>query len=348
MAHEIEQDGSGRAAFVSGGNVDPWHRLGKVLPGGLTAEQALGEAFLRDWDVRKVPVCINVEQLTDDGVTSELVEVPGQFAVVRTNPFTKRAEPIGDPGGVVGRIYKPFQNEQAVDFLAGVTDQFGDAEFETAGSIRKGSQVFITMRLKEFTVGGVDGHTMYLVYIVNHTTGSNLCFPTNIRVVCANTADWAVESAIYRFRHSASIEAKHAQVRDALRLAFDYDAMFEAEAEKLIREPMELTEFFQFVTELWPEPEREGDTVEDVRTFERAHKRWMNQRAVLRQLFLFADTLEEVRLTRWGAYNVVTEYMDHLAPSGGRTTAQKQTARALRTIDGTPIKKKAFDLLRVP
>jgi len=203
------------------------------------------------------------------------------------------------------------------------------------------------VKLKEFTVGGVDGHKMYLVYIVNHTTGSNLCFPSNIRVVCANTADWAVANAIYRFRHSASIDAKHGQVRDALRLAFNYDALFQAEAEKLLATPMDLPEYQGFTTQLFPKPEQDGSDDDARRKFERATRRWNSQQSVLKQLYLFADTQEDIRLTRWGAYNAVTEYMDHLAPSAGRTVAEKQQARALRTVDGTPIKKQAFELLKV-
>lgn len=346
MAHELEQDtASGRTAMVSAHNINPWHRLGTVLPGGLSADQALEHALLRGWDVRKVPALTTLhheEVLTVDGVTparDEVVEVPGQFAVVRTNPFTHQPEVLGEPGGIVGSIYTPFQNEQAVEFLAAITDEFSDAEFETAGSMRKGTQVFVTMKLKNFMIGGVDAHNMYLVYLLNHATGANLAFPTNIRVVCANTADWAVASAKYTFRHSASIEARHQAARDALKMSFNYNAIFEAEAEKMVQEKLDLDEFRKVCNELWPQPEEDAP--------DRTKKSHADRSGVLKNLFLFAETQADVRLTKWGGFNAIVEYLDHMAPSRGTTEQAKADARALRTIDGTPLKQAAFELLKV-
>lgn len=357
MAHELEQAEDGRVAAISGNDISPWHRLGTVLPTGLSADDVLDKAFLRNWDVRKVPALTTLEQVTEDGVTNETVEIPGQFAVVRTNPFTKKAEVIGDPGGVVGRIYQPFQNEQAVDFLAAVTDLFGDAEYETAGSIENGARTFVSMHLKDFTVGGVDGLKQYLVYMANHVTGANLTFVTNVRPVCKNTVDWGKEQARFTFRHSANLEARHQQVREALRLAFNYDALFQAEADKLIQAEMDLDEFRKVCDTIWLEPELEGESEEDKKRHAKQLSRWSDRRKQLHQLFTFADTQEDIRFTRWGAYNAIVEYQDHVAPSGGTTADTKAAARAMRTISGggnvvidgqtVSIKAKAFELLKV-
>lgn len=358
MAHELEQDeATGRVASVSGSDISPWHRLGTVLPGGLTADDVLDKAFLRGWDVRKVPMYAKLEQVGPEGVTVEEVEVPGQFAVVRTEPFHQRAEIIGDPGGVVGRIHQPFQNEQAVDFLAAVTDMFGDATFETAGSIEKGMRTFVSMHLKDFTVGGVDGLKQYLVYMCNHVTGADLTFVSNVRPVCKNTVDWGKEQARYTFRHSANSDVRHNQVREALRLQFNYDALFQAEAEKLLAEKMDLDEFRKVCNEIWVEPQPEGSGEEEKKKHERALRRWDERKDQLKQLFVFAETQEDIRLTRWGAYNAIVEYQDHVAASGGTTAALKADARALRTINGggnvlidgktVSVKSKAFELLKV-
>lgn len=357
MSHELEQATDGRVASVSGNNISPWHTLGTVLPGGLSADDVLDKAFLRGWDVRKVPAKVDLEQVGPDGVTIETVEIKGQFAVVRTNPFDQRAEVIGDPGGIVGRIYQPFQNEQAVDFLAAVTDMFGDAEYETAGSIENGARTYVSIHLKDFTVGGFDGLKQYLVYMCNHVTGSNLTFVSNIRPVCRNTVDWGKEQARFTFRHSANIEARHNQVREALRLAFDYDKIFQAEADKLLAEKMDLDEFRKVCDEIWVEPTPEDDSAEAKVKHDKQLARWSERRGQLKQLFVFADTQEGIRLTRWGAYNAIAEYQDHVAPSGGTTAKLKEQARAIRTINGggnvtidgatVPVKSKAFELLRV-
>jgi len=353
MGHELEQNPeTGEYSFVSGQNISAWHVLGTVMPGSLSADEVLDLAHLRGWNVRKMPVHMRL----DDGT---LVEVPGQFVVIRDNPFTGEPEIMGDPGGIVGRTWMPFQNEQAVGFLGEVTQTFGAAEYETAGSIENGARTFVSIHLKDFTVGGRDGIKMYLVYMVNHVTGANVCFVTNIRPVCKNTVDWGMESARFSFRHSAAIEVRHDQAREALRLAFNYDALFQAEAEKLIQEEMDLDEFRKVCDEIWVQPQPESNLPDDLKRHERAMEHWSSRRGVLKQLFVFAETQENIRFTRWGAYNAIAEYQDHVAPSGGTQAnlESKAKARAIRTINGggtvvvggktVAVKNKAYELLRV-
>lgn len=367
MAHELETHEDGRVAMVSGMNIDPWHRLGTVLPGGLTADEALEKAFLRDWGITKEQVYVHLDQLTASGVETQLVAVPGQFTIVRSNPFTKQREVLGAetkvvteelenggsikhtkvirPGGTVGSIYRPFQNEEGVAFMEAVTDEYGEAVFETAGSIRGGAQTFVTMRLRNFTVDGRDGHTMYLVYLFNHLTGSNQVFVTHIRVVCANTVDAAVGSARYMFRHSASIDVRHEQARSMLKLAFDYSEKFEAQAEQMIAEKCNLDEFRRVCDEIWPPLPRADDMPEDKRPPEIAYKREHARGQQLKELFLFSETQEEIRGTKWCAYNALVEYMDHFSSVRGTSDTEKAKARAYRTIDGIDVKEKAFKLL---
>lgn len=357
MAHELEIDeNTGRATFVSGRNLDAWHRLGQVLPDGLTADQVLDEAHLRGWNIRKVQNFVLLDQLLATGVTSELVEVPGQFTVVRDNPFTHKAEALGaktetvtaggketvrviTPGASVGTKYNPFQIEEAVDFMAAVTDTYSDAEYETAGSIRGGSQVFVSMLLKGFLIGGVDALNLYLIYLLNNTTGANKCFASHVRPVCANTVDAAESSAMFTFRHTASLDQRHQEARDALRLSFGYSETFQAEADKMIAEKIELDGFQKVTDKIWaPVAEEATDT---------AKKAMVQRNYQLKQLFLFSDTQEEIRGTRWAAYNAIVEYMDHQAPSGGVTPQEKADARAMRTIGGVKEKEMAFALLKV-
>lgn len=367
MAHELEIDpATGRAAHVSGWGIDPWHRLGTVLPAGLTADEALEKAFLRDWGITKEQVYVYLEETSLElGVGKVLVPVPGQFTIVRSNPFTKKREILGAevrktsktlddgstveeekivrPGGSVGQIYTPFQNEEGVEFLAAITDEYGEAEFETAGSIRGGTQTFVTMRLKGFKVAGVDDHVLYLVYLFNHLTGSNQVFPTHIRVVCANTADAAIASAKFVFRHSKSIGDRHQQARDALRMTFDYSGRFQLEAEEMVKIEMGLDEFRKVCDEIWTPLDPEAKD----KIPEAAFKKEAARNYQLKQLFLFSDTQEEIRGTRWAAYNTLTEYMDHFTSTRGATEKEKAEARAYRTIDGIDLKEKAYSLLRV-
>lgn len=65
MAHEIEIHADGTASFVSA-REDAWHRLGTVTQGALSAQEALGMAFLAGWNVRKLP--LTAAELSESGV----------------------------------------------------------------------------------------------------------------------------------------------------------------------------------------------------------------------------------------------------------------------------------------
>lgn len=52
MAHELDIN-DGVASFVTA-RVPAWHQLGTVFPTVLTPEQALQEAHLAGWNVRKL------------------------------------------------------------------------------------------------------------------------------------------------------------------------------------------------------------------------------------------------------------------------------------------------------
>src|SRR6476659_1594702 len=147
MAHQLETWANGSASFVSA-REHAWHRLGTVLPEQFDAAQAMQYAKLGGWNVRKEPLTTTV--ITGDGVST--LSVPDQFASVRTNPVTGRPDVLG----VVGRGYTPIQNEAHARILDLLVDESG-AHFETAGSLRGGRQVFLTMRMPEsMRIGGHD------------------------------------------------------------------------------------------------------------------------------------------------------------------------------------------------
>ena len=162
MSHQIETHANTAAALFA--RVDPWHRLGTTLEGeAFTAEQAMTLGHLGGWDVRKVP--LSASDITADGVTQ--MDVPG-FATVRTNPFTRTPEALG----VVGSAYHPLQNEEHAEFLNRLADESG-AIFDTAGSLRGGRQVFVTMRLPEsLKVGGSDRVDLNIAALNSHDGSS--------------------------------------------------------------------------------------------------------------------------------------------------------------------------------
>jgi hypothetical protein len=97
------------------------------------------------------------------------LEVPGAYATVRTNPFTgARASPWAS--SVAG--YHPLQNEEHAAFLNHLADASG-ATFDTAGSLRGGRQVFVTMRLPQhLSIGGTDRVDLNIAALNSHDGSS--------------------------------------------------------------------------------------------------------------------------------------------------------------------------------
>ena len=231
MSHEIETHGTQAAAVFA--RKDAWHRLGTtVRDRAFTAEEAMRLGHLGGWDVRKLP--LTTAEVSEGGVTP--IEVPG-FATVRTNPFTGAPEALG----VVGGGYTPLQNEDHAEFLNLLADESG-AIFDTAGSLRGGRQVFITMQLPDsLTVGGTDRVDLNIAALNSHDgTSAFRILVTPVRVVCANTQSAALRNheSSFSIRHTRNAKAAVQAARDALGLTFTYVDAFQVEAERLIQQTM--------------------------------------------------------------------------------------------------------------
>ncbi len=296
MAHELETWSDGTASFVSA-RQHAWHRLGTVLPAEFDAAQAMSHARLGGWNVRTMALQ-TAPVLSDDGVFGAL-PVPDQFATVRTNPVSGGVDVLG----VVGRGYTVIQNEEHADLLNRVVDE-GGACFETAGSLRGGRSVFLSMKLpRTMNIGGIDPVDLYLIALNSHDgTSAFRLLVSPVRVVCANTQALALRRAQSSFsiRHTSGAKGNIAQAREALGLTFKYAEVFEREAEQMIQASLTDAQFAQIIGKLW--------------TTESESKRsatiTANRADVLTGLFSDAPTNASIRGTRWAGYQAITEYLD--------------------------------------
>lgn len=333
MAHEIESQHDQAAAIFA--RKDAWHRLGTtVRDRAFTAEEAMRLGHLGGWRVRTLP--LTVAEVTDGG--GKPIEVPG-FATVRTNPFSGAPEALG----VVGGGYTPLQNEDHAEFLNLLADESG-AVFDTAGSLRGGRQVFITMQLPySLTVGGTDRVDLNIAALNSHDgTSAFRILLTPVRVVCANTQSAALahHHATISIRHTRNAKAAVQAARDALGLTFTYVEAFETEAERLIATTMADAAFDALIDASFGAV----DISEPVSKRVRETKRHRRDR--LHWLFTEADTQAGIRNTAWAGYQAVTEYVDHYAPV--RTRGDQATARASRLLtsdDPDRIKRRAWTAL---
>jgi phage/plasmid-like protein (TIGR03299 family) len=321
MAHELEQFTDGTAAFFSA-RQDAWHQLGTVTTDCLTGEQVMQVAYLGGWDVHKEHL-----QTVESGAT-----VPNKWATTRLHPKTRQREVLG----MVGNAYQVVQNEQASELLDMIVDETG-AHFETAGSLRGGREVFVTMKLPDtMRIAGIDAMDLYLAMCTSHDAsrlGRVLCTP--VRIVCANTqaAAFANNVGEYTFRHSGDVLGKLADVRNALQLVPVYLDQFQTAAEQMIDKQLEWEQLQRIAEELWPVGDEDPES---------AFLKKMARERDLQYLFEEAPTQASIRDTAWAGYQAITEWLDHKQP------AKSDYHRANKVLaDGTAaaIKKRAFDLM---
>ena len=328
MSADIEQFADGSAAFFSA-RKPAWHRLGTVTPNALTAEQALTTARL-DWTVTLQPVVAKVD--VGNGQTAS-VPVPDKYATVRVNPDDGEHNVLG----VVGPQYRPVQNVDAFRTLDTIVDESG-AYYETAGSLKNGRKVFMSMRLPdtmEFSNG--DHVDLFLLASNSHDGSSSFTVAvTPVRVVCQNTLTVGLAQAkrTFSLRHTTNVMQRVNQARDALSLTFRYRDAFHDEVERLLAQDFTTVRFENMVRDLFPKQDtKHGAT------------RASNDMDSLMTLWT-APTQANSAGTKWAAYNAFVEYVDWVQPVRGGGNADLRRAERTLTGAGDLLKQKALAYLR--
>lgn len=307
--------------------VPAYYRLGTVLDHKMTANEALEAAHLANWDVRKTP-------LTTDTGNGTLV-IPDRYATIFTNPVTQENQYLG----VVGSHYRPIQNEAHADLLDAIVGESG-AHFETAGSWSNGRKTFMAMRLPEdMLVGGQDAVGQYLIATNDHSGNGSFRFLISpIRIACANQLAAVIRGAAASFsiRHTAAASGRIQEAREALGLTWKYLEAFQMEADMMLDATMTDRQFNEMVAKFY---EPSTDSTRALTASER------NIAGVTSLWTGNSPTMAGVKGTHWGAYQAITEYVDHHQDVRGGD----DSARARRAIsqEGLEVKSAAFNLLKV-
>jgi len=328
--HQIELFTDGTAAFAS--RLDAWHCLGTITGECMTGDQVMTKAKLSGWNVRKLP--LTTTEITASGVTS--IEIPDKFATVRTHPVTGATDYLG----TVGSDYTVRQNEEQIELLDALVDACGAKHFETAGSLRGGTQTFVTMKVPQtMRVAGIDDVDLYIAVLNSHDGSSAVrVMITPVRVVCANTQHMAIKKSLssHSIRHTKNSKAKIAEIRQKLGLMWEYTEAFEREAEKMINTELSTVQFKQIITQLWPFEENE--------TSIRTRNNHQRRTDLLLHLWNNAPTQKNIHGTRWAGLQAITEYLDHYTP------AKNDMVRAHRVLTSATFadyKQKTYELLTV-
>ena len=295
MTDNIEQY-QDRAAFASR-RFPAWHGLGTVFQDDVTTAEILRLASLDNWDVRCVPL-----------------DLPGRYdksvyATVRTSPFDGEDDVLG----IVGERYEPMQNADLFAF----GDTIDGARWETAGSIKQGSQVFGSLAIDHDVVidanGVGDVIKSYLLLSTSHD--GSLAIQASItptRVVCQNTLNLAL-GAVKQFvkvRHTATAEAKIMAAHETLGLTHKYMDAFAVEAAALFETQVTMAEFYKIVEAIYPKPDKDAKG---------SFTKWDNKVAQLGEIYI-GPTQAGITGTGWGVLNALTERMDWFRkPHNGNT-----------------------------
>lgn len=199
MSHEMYKND--HAVYVG---KPAWHGLGTVVENAPTTSEALKLAKM-DFEVKK----------------SEPIDAWAGVGHMRTGPSKYRATIRTDTNEILGMVnetYKVVQNEE----LFKIADSLGEgAAVETAGTLKNGSQSYVLMNLENWAVNGNDEMKSYMAIMNSHDgTLSLSSLPTDIRIVCANTLDWAITEGAKRMlkiRHSGDLDSKILGMKDALK-----------------------------------------------------------------------------------------------------------------------------------
>ena len=316
MAHELEiNQVTGEASFASL-REPAWHGLGTVIEDEVTTAEMLSLAHLNDWNVRleEIPLPANHQSHKS------------HFFVTRTNPFDNTQS---DVLGVVGERYKVLQNEELFDFASALLHDGG--RWETAGSIKSGTQVFGSIALERETVidaqGVGDKVKTYLLVNTSHDGSVSIqASVTPVRVVCANTLNLALGGGVgrhrgikqsFKIRHTQSANGKIQMAREALGIANTYMDEFDKMAQELFEIQVSNDKFQDIIRMAYPKPEDENKA---------AVTRWSNLIEQLEDVYM-GDFNHMIAGTAWGTLNAMTERLDwHRSARGGNTEARLASA----------------------
>ncbi len=323
MSHNLHTDQStGQAAIAYAGQT-PWHRHGQVITDPYDINAGLREAHI-DFEVETVPMYQNIDT---SGVEIEPSAVDGRVIIRRTDTL--------DPLGVASSRYSPFQTKDAVRFLEELLGK-GKYKLEVAGALGKGERIWVLVKAEAEAVRiiGDDVVDKYFLIALGHDGQFNVvAMFTGIRVVCNNTLGAALNDAIdsIKIRHTGDVKSKASMAATLLRTAGIYfdevSEQYRFLATKHIKAEALRSYMMEVCDQVVPYADTSSKVKNRIELYEKAHDTGLG------------SDLRGVRGTLWGAYNAVTEVVDHQL-----SETNKDPIKYMGFGTGKEIKRKALKL----
>lgn len=299
------------------GRKTPWHGLGISVEAAPTSEDAIRLAGL-DWKV--------VQHDVIDKETG--IVIPDYKLNVR--------DVDNKPLGMVTNRYRICQNSEAFDFTDALLGE--GVTYETAGSLSSGKRVWLLARMESRMMTG-EQFEPYLVFTNSHDgTGAIKVALTNVRVVCQNTLNMALNGAhrSWSCAHKGDVQGKLEEAKATLSRAENYLDKMEEEFGELKLKKMDDDKVKEFINLLLPMDE-EKDTKRKV----------MNITAMRNELmyrYQFAPDLIPIEKSGYRFLNAVSDFVTHTEPL--RKTKNYRENMFMNVIDGHVFMDKAYTMVK--
>ena len=192
-----------------------WHGMGHIFENYPTREEA--QAVAHPWEPMEEPTFTRNLVATEDGIEDRFEELADYKTIKRSDNNSVL--------GVVGRDYQYISNNELWDIAEALEQSSPDVMFETGGSLKGGSKVWLMLKLQEplEVPGDPNGATIpyYTLQNSHDGTGAFRGQATMTRIVCANTAhaadlDAKARGTEFTFRHSKNVKDRIEQARQAV------------------------------------------------------------------------------------------------------------------------------------
>lgn len=273
----------------------PWHGLGTIVEDAPTSADAIRLAEL-DWNVLSTSIYDPLGHL-----------IEGYKANMRDKDNSVL--------GIVSDKYQIVQNAEAFEFTDSLLEN-GDIRYETAGSLRKGKQIWLLAKMPQQQILD-DAFDPYICFTNTHDgTGAIRVCMTPIRVVCNNTLNLALSTAkrSWSTKHIGDIAGKLVEAKQTLGFAQNYMTELSKKAEILADKKISEEKLEAILDEMFP-----IDYVND-------KPRKINNIEKLKDNFYacyYMPDIKQFRGTAWGVVNAMSDMVGHTAPTRNTSTYQE-------------------------
>lgn len=317
MAHEFET-----GFFVK---EKAWHGLGTLLQDPPTIEEGLKLAGL-DWQVREVPLIAEVNSLFTDSQALNVGADEATLLNMSPRLATHKAIVRNTDNrilGVVGAGYQVFQNVEAFSFFDEVIAS-GIATLETAMSLKHGSRIVVTAKIKGQEADVVNGDSVQCHLALCHAFDGSLCLYvmfTPVRIVCNNTLTLAVNRSDngrdpnVRLRHTSGMKDALAMVKKSLDFSANAFAFTVDQYRALAGKAINHAKLEKYVKDVLQVKENDAQVMRSIDPMTGMPTKLQElPRAYLKIMEAFEDQpgVQYGRGSYWQAYNAVTHYVDHI------------------------------------